>query len=454
MLRALLVDDDDVFAPAIAEIIRQEGFEVTTACSLAEARRVLSGIDPTLFLIDLTLPDGNGLDLAREVLDESKAHVILITGHASLDSAIEALRIKTFDYLTKPLDLEHLRRLMTHVRLQATHRDTFRLIDATGNPAAFGPLVGASDAMRKLYSIIKKVAPTETSVLIFGESGTGKDLVGRAIHELSARCNRPYLALNCGAVSPTLIGSELFGHEKGSFTGANRRHIGYFERASGGTLFLDEVSEMPVELQVNLLRVLETGTLMRLGGNREIKVDVRVIAATNRKSDAAIAAGEFRKDLFFRLSGFSIKVPPLRERAGDIELLARYFLSVINRENNTRRNLRADAIAKLNAYEWPGNVRELKNLIARAYVMCDSDDITAECLPELSDTWDRVPDGAPVFTVGDSLEQVELTLIQATLEYFNGNKRRAAQSLGISLKTIYNRLNKTKDAAPHPASDA
>jgi DNA-binding NtrC family response regulator len=403
-------------------------------------------------LIDLTLPDGNGLDLARELLDVSSAHVILITGHASLDSAIEALRMRTFDYLTKPLDLEHLRRLLTHVRLQAAHRDTLRLIDASGNPAAFGPLVGASEPMRKLYSIIEKVAPTETSVLIYGESGTGKDLVGRAIHELSARCNRPYLALNCGALSPTLIGSELFGHEKGSFTGANRRHIGYFERASGGTLFLDEVSEMPAELQVNLLRVLETGTLMRLGGHREIKVDVRVIAATNRISSAVIAAGDFRKDLFFRLSGFSIKVPPLRERAGDIELLARYFLSVMNRENNSRRSLCEDAIVKLNAYDWPGNVRELKNQIARAYVMCDGDELTSACLPDLTDGWDRVPDGTPVFTVGESLEEVERTLIHATLEYFTGNKRRAAQSLGISLKTIYNRLNKTENdnANPNP----
>lgn len=443
MLRALLVDDDDVFAPAVAEIIRQEGFDVTTAGSLAEARSALRGLRPALLLVDLALPDGNGLELAHEMLDESSVHVILITGYASLDSAIEALRMRTFDYLTKPLNLDHLRSLLMRVRLQTAHEDTLRLIDTSGRPAAFGPLVGASEPMRKLYSIIGKVAPTEASVLICGESGTGKDLVGRVIHELSGRRNRPYLALNCGALAPTLIGSELFGHEKGSFTGANRRHIGYFERASGGTLFLDEVTEMPAELQVNLLRVLETGRLMRLGGNREIEVDVRVIAATNRKPGAVIASGDFRKDLFFRLSGFSITVPPLRERAGDIELLARYFLSVMNRENKTRRSLSEGAIAKLSAHDWPGNVRELGNQIARAYVMCAGEELSAACLPDLSEKWERVPDGAPIFTVGDSLEEVERTLIAATLEYFKGNKRRAAQSLGISLKTIYNRLNKT-----------
>lgn len=448
MLRALLVDDDEVFAPAVAEIIRQEGFDVTVAGNLADAQRAARQLRPTLLLVDLALPDGSGLDLVREFSDVSTTHIILITGYASVDSAIEALRMRTYDYLTKPLDLEHLRRLLMRVRLQAVHKDSIRLIDNEGNPATFGPLVGASPVMRKLYTIIEKVAPTEATVLICGESGTGKELVARAIHELSARRDRPYLALNCGALAPTLVGSELFGHEKGSFTGANRRHIGYFERASGGTLFLDEVTEMPAELQVNLLRVLETGKLVRLGGDREIAVDVRVIAATNRKPDSIIAAGQFRKDLFFRLSGFPIQVPPLREREGDIALLARYFLSVLNRENNTRRVLTEGAIAKLCEHDWPGNVRELKNHIARAHVMCAGEEVTPACLPELGEKWQQPPDGAQAFTVGDSLEDVERKLIYATLEYFKGNKRRAAQSLGISLKTLYNRLNQYEGVQP------
>lgn len=439
MQRALLVDDDEVFAPAVAEIIRQEGFDVTVAASLSEARIAARNIRPSLLLVDLALPDGSGLELVREHAD-TDAHIILITGYASLDSAIEALRMRTIDYLTKPLDIDHLRRLLMRIRLQAEHKDTIRLIDGAGNHAAFGPLVGTSEAMRKLYMLIEKVAPTEASVLICGESGTGKDLVGRAIHELSRRRNRPYLALNCGALAPSLVGSELFGHEKGSFTGANRRHIGYFERASGGTLFLDEVTEMPVELQVNLLRVLETGKLVRLGGNREIDVDVRVIAATNRKSDTIISEGQFRKDLFFRLSGFPINVPPLRARNGDVELLSRYFLSVLNRDNNTRKVLTEDAISKLSGYAWPGNVRELRNHIARAYVICGGEEISQACFPELDEEWEQPPDGAQAFTVGETLDDVEKRLIYATLAYFNGNKRRAAESLGISLKTIYNRL--------------
>lgn len=451
MLRALLVDDDEVFAPAVAEIVRQEGFDVTVAGSLTEARDAARSLRPALLLVDLALPDGSGLDLVRDYSEVPNTHIILITGFASVDSAIEALRMRTFDYLTKPLDLEHLRRLLMRVRLQATHTDTIRLIDHEGNPAAFGPLVGASDAMRKMHALIEKVAPTEASVLICGESGTGKELVGRAIHELSQRRDSPYLTLNCGALAPTLVGSELFGHEKGSFTGANRRHIGYFERASGGTLFLDEVTEMPGELQVNLLRVLETGKLVRLGGDREISVDVRVLAATNRKPDAIISAGRFRKDLFFRLSGFPVNVPPLRVRDGDIELLARYFLNTLNRQNNTRRVLAEDAITKLKEHTWPGNVRELRNHIERAYVMCDGDTLTQKSLPVITENWqESAPDGAQSFTVGDSLDDVERRLIFATLDYYKGNKSRTAQSLGISLKTVYNRLNQYEDE--HPTS--
>jgi DNA-binding NtrC family response regulator len=445
MLRALLVDDDEVFAPAVAEIVRQEGFDVTVAGSLEEARNTARNLRPVLLLVDLALPDGSGLDLVRDYADIPNTHIILITGFASVDSAIEALRMRTFDYLTKPLDLEHLRYLLMRVRLQAMHPDTIRLIDHEGKPAAFGPLVGASEAMRKMHALIEKVAPTEASVLICGESGTGKELVGRAIHELSRRRDSPYLALNCGALAPNLVGSELFGHEKGSFTGANRRHIGYFERASGGTLFLDEVTEMPAELQVNLLRVLETGKLVRLGGVREISVDVRVLAATNRKPDVIIAAGHFRKDLFFRLSGFPINVPPLKSREGDIELLARYFLNGLNRQNNTRRTLTEDAVSKLKEHDWPGNVRELRNHIEQAYVMCEGDTLTQKCLPAVGEKWQEAPEGAESFTVGNSLEDVERRLIFATLEYFKGNKSRTAQSLGISLKTVYNRLNQYDD---------
>lgn len=441
MLRALLVEDDRVLLPALVEIVEREGFSVSVADSLAQARVLARELQPQLLLVDFFLPDGSGMELVAELSAETTMRIILITGHASMDSAVEALRLRTFDYLTKPLDMDRLQRVLRHVRLEALHTDTAGLVTADGAPAVFGPLVGGSVAMGNLYRIIEKVAPTDASVLIYGESGTGKDLVGRVMHELSTRRDRPYLALNCGALTPALIGSELFGHEKGSFTGANRRHIGYFERASGGTLFLDEVTEMPADLQVNLLRVLETGKLVRLGGDREIEVDVRVIAATNRKVDAAMVNGAFRKDLFFRLAGFPIDVPPLRERDGDIELLARHFLAALNRENDTRRFLDAAAVATLNAYSWPGNVRELKHHIMRAYVMCGADRMTAADLQVSDEEWQQSLDGTSSFMVGDSLEDVERKLIYATLKCFRGNKRRTAQALGLSLKTIYNRLN-------------
>lgn len=445
MLHALLVDDDAGFTPAAAELIRQEGFEVDIASSLSEAHERLRSRRPHLVLVDLVLPDGSGLDLVRDMAQSPATKIVLITGHASVASAIEALRTRALDYLTKPLDLEHLRRLLMLVRLQQTHRDIIPLIGRNGGSASFGPLVGASDTMREMYTLIEKVAPTEATVLLCGESGTGKDLAGRAIHELSARRHRPYLALNCGALAPTLVGSELFGHERGSFTGANRQHKGYFERASGGTLFLDEITEMAPDLQVHLLRVLETKKLVRLGGDKEINVDVRVIAATNRRPEERIAAGKFRKDLFFRLSGFPINVPPLRDRKGDVEVLARYFLGLLNREYSTHKRLSEAALRRLTEYDWPGNVRELRNAIERSYVMTTGGEILEESLRDLRDGWGYNDDDSSSFAVGDSLDDVERKLISATLQYFNGNKRKTAQSLGISLKTIYNRLVRYND---------
>lgn len=441
MLDVLLVDDDTAFITAAAELIRAEGFNVAVAASLAEARAAVQAEFFHLVLVDLILPDGSGLELVVELSTVPATKVVLITGYASVDSVIEAVRMRVMDYLTKPLDLVHLRRLLMRVKLQQAH-DDITLISPDGSPANFGPLIGTSPQMRELYAIIEKVATTDVPVLICGESGTGKDLVGRAIHELSSRSDRQYLALNCGVLAPTLVGSELFGHERGSFTGASRQHKGYFERASGGTLLLDEVTEMAPDLQVHLLRVLETGTVVRLGGSREIKVDVRVIAATNRRPEDVVAAGKFRKDLFFRLSGFPITVPPLRERDGDIELLARHFLSLLNREHGTRKTLSPAASQRLQAHTWPGNVRELRNAIERAYVVASGQEIDEKDIADLENMWSEGAAEAPAFTVGSTLEDVERELIYAALRYFGGNKQRAAQSLGISLKTVYNRLNK------------
>lgn len=437
VLRALLVDDDMIFVDAATALIEREGIEVHAARSLSEARDQLAVLRPQLLLVDLLLPDGNGLDFIRELRPLPSTRIILITGHASVDSAIEAVRARVSDYLVKPLDVEHLKRLLRRAKLEANHADIAPLLDLSH--ASFGPLIGASDAIKQVYQLIEKVAPTEASVLIQGESGTGKELVGRAIHEMSRRADKPFLALNCGVLSASLIGSELFGHERGSFTGAVRQQRGYFERAAGGTLFLDEVTEMPAELQAHLLRVLETRTMVRLGGDREIKVDVRVIAATNRRPEELIAAGRFRKDLFFRLSGFPIHVPPLREREGDVMLLARYFLGVLNRAHKSQKRFAEQALQRLNENRWVGNVRELKNVIDSAYLIAGNE-IGEKDIQEWSAAWGGKDPYAPNLKIGDTLEDVERELLYAALRYYNGNKRRAAQSLGISLKTVYNRL--------------
>jgi DNA-binding NtrC family response regulator len=305
----------------------------------------------------------------------------------------------------------------------------------------FGRLVGVSPAMRKVYELITRIAPTEVSVLLLGETGTGKDLVAQTIHDLSARNRAPFLPVNCGAVSPTLFENELFGHERGSFTGAERVHKGYFERADHGTLLLDEITEMPVELQVKLLRVLETGTLVRIGGTDLIKVDVRVIAASNRTPHEAIAAGKLREDLLYRLNTFPIDLPPLRERKEDLELLCAHFLALLNESEGTNKRLAPGALGRLRAHDWSGNVRELKNVLQRAFILAE-DEIGEDCLtiaPSSHGASARV-----VIDVGISIAEAERLLIEATLEACAGDKQKAAAILDIGLKTLYNRLNQYK----------
>lgn len=298
---------------------------------------------------------------------------------------------------------------------------------------------GKSRAIRTLNTLIRQVAPTDASVLITGESGAGKEVVAEVIHGLSRRAQRAFIALNCGAISPNLIESELFGHERGSFTGAVSNHKGHFERADGGTLFLDEITEMPIDLQVKLLRVLETGRFMRVGSQRERLSDVRIIAATNRPPDEAIATGCLREDLFYRLQVFPIHIPPLRERQSDVPLLAQAFLDEINRDSGTRKRFTPEALQRLRGYSWPGNVRQLKNAVYRAHI------VAAECIdvdsldPALMD---NAPPGSPHITIaiGSTIAEAEHRLIVETLRSVAGNKEQAARILGISSKTLYNRL--------------
>jgi len=441
MPSVLVVDDDSSFTPAVAELLERLGFSVAVAQSLQEARPYFDDDPPDGLIIDLILPDGSGLDLI-EAIDASATRVIVITGHPSVERAVKSLRARVHDFLVKPLDIERLKASVTPLldgeeSAQAPGRDTVGEAGAEGT--GLDRLVGQSRAMRSLGEAIAKVAPTEASVLVVGESGTGKELVAQAIHELSPRARGPFLAVNCGAVPTELIGSELFGHERGSFTGATRQHRGYLERARGGTLFLDEITEMPLELQVNFLRVLETGTFHRIGGDDDLRTDVRVVAATNREPEEAMSEGKLREDLYFRLTVFPIRLPLLRERPGDIELLAEHFLASFNNEAGTEKRLSRDALRALGRHSWPGNVRELRNVVQRAFIL-GTDEIGEEQVEEAIGLGGDFALGGARIGVGTTIGEAERQLILSTLEHYEGNKRAAAEALGISLKTLYNRL--------------
>lgn len=307
--------------------------------------------------------------------------------------------------------------------------------------AAFGSLQGSSPAMKSLYRHLEKVSPTDIAVLIIGESGTGKELVANAVHANSKRSRAPFVAINCGAIAPSLIEAELFGHERGSFTGATRSHKGCFERASGGTLFLDEITEMPIEMQARLLRALETGRVCRVGGEQEIAVDVRIIAATNRSPEVAIGEGRLRQDLWFRLAAFSVTVPPLRERGEDVVGLAQHFLTALNEREQTGKRFSSKALAYLRRHAWPGNVRELKNAVCRAYILAEDEIHFDDAGFNVATSSGLGPDQALKFEVGIRLEDAEKQIILATLTHHRGNKQKTAEILGVSLKTLYNRLN-------------
>ena len=304
----------------------------------------------------------------------------------------------------------------------------------------FGIMYGASPAMERLYQQIERVAATDATVLLVGESGTGKELIANAIHHASARSAETFVAVNCGAIPAHLIEAALFGHEKGSFTGALRQHIGYFEHASRGTLFLDEITEMPIEMQVKLLRVLESGSFIRVGGDEEVKVDVRLVAATNRDLEAAVKQGNLREDLMYRLAVFPVRVPPLRERGSDIELLAQSFLQELNEKENTHKVFSRNSLDVIRSYSWPGNVRELKNVVQRAFILATDTLDVEECISDLASKKPTVHEGYLNFFVGTPLADAQREIILATLKHYSGNKRLTAEALGISLKTLYNRL--------------
>jgi len=439
---ALIVDDDRDFRASLSALIEREGFATRECGTLAAAREEMDAGLPDVVLLDLTLPDGEGFELLSDEDHATRTEFVVITGRADMESAVAALRKGALDYLPKPIDGARLRTILTNVgRTRRLKQEVSALRSELRNVGRFGSMVGRSKAMQQIYDLVTRVAPTGSTVFLIGESGTGKELAAETIHRLSARKEKPFLALNCGAVSASLIESELFGHEKGSFTGADRRRSGYFEEASGGTLFLDEITEMPIELQVKLLRVLETGEITRVGATDVTPVDVRVVTASNRDPQEAVADGTLREDLLYRLNVFPIHLPPLRERGGDVELLAQFFLDGVNAREGTSKNMSDAALEQLRELSWPGNVRELKNVIERAAILADSI-ISPEELPKPDPrATAAAADSVLQVRVGSSIADVERRLVLATLEELGGDKKRASEVLGISLKTLYNRLN-------------
>jgi DNA-binding NtrC family response regulator len=449
---ALIVDDDAGFRESLGLLVAREGFEVREAEGYEAARARLGEAAPDVVLLDLWLPDGDGSLLLRDESLRAASEFIVVTGNASVESAVQALREGALDYLTKPVDRARLKSMLAGVaRTRRYKLELKRLRRELRELGRFGRLVGRTPAMQRVYDLLERVAPTEAGVLLTGESGTGKELAAETIHALSRRRDGPFLAVNCAAITRSLIESELFGHEKGSFTGAESRRRGYFEEAHGGTLFLDEAFELPGEVQAKLLRVLETGELLRVGGSGVVAVDVRVIAATNRDPAASVRSGRLREDLFYRLNVFPLALPPLRERADDIELLAQHFLALVNAREGTEKRFSTEALARLSAQRWPGNVRELKNAVERAAILADRV-VGAESLPAPQGRAEEPVGEATIqLTIGTSLEEAERRIILATLERLGGDKLAAANRLGISLKTLYARLKVYQAAGPPPA---
>ena len=446
--RVLIVEDDPATRSGLAELVQAWGFLTDEAADGEEAMRKVTTFRPAIIVSDLVMPRMGGSDLLRALKDQlTDITFILLTAQGTVDSAVEAIKEGAYDYLSKPVEPQRLQILLQKaVERQDTLREVRALRRQLREKGSFGRIVGNSPGIRTVYRVIEQAAPTNASVLISGESGTGKELVAQTIHELSPRATFPFVAINCAAIPETLLESEIFGHEKGAFTGASERRTGVFELAHRGTLFLDEIAEMMPATQVKLLRVLQERVFRRLGGRQEISVDVRVIAATNVIPQDAVNTGKLREDLFYRLNVFAIDIPPLRERREDIPLLVQTFLTEFNRTN--AKGIRAvdqEAMYLLERYPWPGNIRELRNVIERGTILAESEFVEPRHLPPTLIS--RGEASLPTLTIspGTTVDEVERRLIILTLDHTRNNKTRAAEILGISLKTLHNKLNRMKD---------
>ena len=449
MIKVLVVDDDEATRKGLTALLSGWGYGVGQAADGEEALAKAGAVLPSVVITDLVMPKLDGLALLRALQAELPfAAVILVTGQGSIDTAVAAMKEGAYDFLTKPLDVARLKMLIPKAAEKAEAvREVELLRRRVKQVWGVGKLVGASAAMQEVHHLIELAAPTPAPVLITGESGTGKELVARTLHELSPRARGPFVAVNCAAIPETLLESEILGHEKGAFTGALDRRAGCFELAHEGTILLDEIAEMSVATQAKFLRILQDGVVRRVGGKTEIKVDARVIAATNRDPQEALRAGSFREDLYYRLNVVSIPVPPLRERREDIPLLIDAFIEEFNGKYDKRiRSVDGAAREALTGHVWPGNVRELRNTIERAAIGCAGDLITLAHLPRApaARMGESITDGPDsiAFAVGTSLDHAEKGLILKTLAHNGNNKTQTAHILGISLKTLHNKLRR------------
>jgi len=452
-MRVLIVEDDASARRGLTELVRAWGHEAEGAADGQEGLEQITTYRPSAVLADMVMPRMDGLELLRRVKEQlGDLTFVLITAQGSVDTAVAAMKEGAYDYLTKPVDPQRLRTLLSHVSERKNAlRDVASLRRQLQDHGRFGEMVGNAPALRAVYRVIEQAAPTAASVLVYGESGTGKELVAKTIHHLSGRNKHPFIAINCAAIPESLLENEIFGHERGAFTGAMDRRPGCFELAHTGTLFLDEIAEVSPGIQAKLLRVLQERTIRRLGGQKEQSVDVRLIAATNVDPAKAVQQGKLREDLYYRINVIGICVPPLRDRAEDIPLLVETFISEFNERNDKAiKALAPEAMRVLQRYSWPGNIRELRNVIERAVILSPGDFVEAEYLPaDLS--------GAPPpsihtvgLTPGMTVDEAERRLIELTLEHTRDNKTRAAEILGVTVKTLHNKLKRFRREAEKP----
>jgi len=460
--KVLIVEDEPHALTGLAELVAGWGYRTETARDGVEALDKVLVWQPGIVVTDLKMPRMDGLDLLERLgeLKQNQA-VVVLTAQGSIQAAVDAMKLGAYDFIQKPVDAVRLRQILSNASRQ---RETEQELEVTRrklrDSGVLGALVGTSRKMQEIFALIERIAPSNVSVLITGESGTGKELVARTLHSLSPRKNHPFVAVNCAAIPETLIESEIFGHEKGAFTGAMERRAGCFELAEEGTLLLDEIGEMPIGTQAKLLRVLEERTLRRLGSKIESPVDVRVLAATNKNPSQAVADGHLRADLFYRLNVFNIHMPPLREHKEDIPAIVESMIEDMNRKHDRHINgVDSGMMQRLMACDWPGNVRELRNTVERAVVLGGDGLLEARHLPHGFGVPIERPsesassENAVSIEVGSTIDEAERRLILKTLESHGNNKTRAAETLGISLKTLHNKLKEYGNSVTETADE-